>query len=381
MAKQHCTGITESRSGFISRFTLGAGELTFAAKDTLDIAGHPTRAGSPVMQGALPASRHAAVIQRLLENGCRLLGKTTLHELAFGVTGINAWSGTPLNPHYPALIPGGSSSGSATVVAAGEVDFALGTDTGGSVRMPAACCGVVGLKPTWGRVSRDGVIPAHSSLDCVGFFAREVATLRSALEKALGETAAQFPAQRGEAGFISGLASAEIDRLILARLAQAGVELSAVTLPGFSEAHEAGLTIISQENWQAFHAIVDVPELAADVALRIRAGAEISPAQRQAAEQVRAAFTRAVDAQLAITPFILLPTLPALPPTLQEAADPLRVVNLTRLVRPFNLSGHPALTLPVGEIDQRPVALQIVGGKNREFALLSFAESLQAKLK
>lgn len=381
MAKQHCTGITESRSGFISRFTLGAGELTFAAKDTLDIAGHPTRAGSPVMQGALPASRHAAVIQRLLENGCRLLGKTTLHELAFGVTGINAWSGTPLNPHYPALIPGGSSSGSATVVAAGEVDFALGTDTGGSVRMPAACCGVVGLKPTWGRVSRDGVIPARSSLDCVGFFAREVATLRSALEKALGETAAQFPAQRGEYGFISGLASAEIDRLILARLAQAGVELSAVTLPGFSEAHEAGLTIISQENWQAFHAIVDAPELAADVALRIRAGAEISPAQRQAAEQVRAAFTRAVDAQLARTPFILLPTLPALPPTLQEAADPLRVVNLTRLVRPFNLSGHPALTLPVGEIGQRPVALQIVGGKNREFALLSFAESLLAKLK
>ncbi|MCI1031496.1 amidase [Raoultella terrigena] len=381
MAKQHCTGITESRSGFISRFTLGAGELTFAAKDTLDIAGHPTRAGSPVMQAALPASRHAAVIQRLLENGCRLLGKTTLHELAFGVTGINAWSGTPLNPHYPALIPGGSSSGSATVVAAGEVDFALGTDTGGSVRMPAACCGVVGLKPTWGRVSREGVIPAHSSLDCVGFFAREVATLRSALEKALGETAAQFPARRGEAGFISGLASAEIDRLILARLAQAGVAPSAVTLAGFSEAHEAGLTIISQENWQAFHAIVDAPELAADVALRIRAGADISPAQRQVAEQVRAAFTRAVDAQLARTPFILLPTLPALPPTLQEAADPLRVVNLTRLVRPFNLSGHPALTLPVGEIGQRPVALQIVGGKNREFALLSFAESLLAKLK
>lgn len=381
MAKQHCTGITASRSGFISRFTLGAGELTFAAKDTLDIAGHPTRAGSPVLQAAPPASRHAAVIQRLLENGCRLQGKTTLHELAFGVTGINAWSGTPLNPHYPALIPGGSSSGSATVVAAGEVDFALGTDTGGSVRMPAACCGVVGLKPTWGRVSRDGVIPTHSSLDCVGFFAREVATLRSALEKALGETAALFPAQRSESGFISGLASAEIDRLILARLAQAGVAPSAVTLAGFSEAHEAGLTIISQENWQAFHAIVDAPELAADVALRIRAGADISPPQRQAAEQVRAAFTRAVDAQLAKTPFILLPTLPALPPTLQEAADPLRVVNLTRLVRPFNLSGHPALTLPIGEIDQRPVALQIVGGKNREFALLSFAESLLAKLK
>jgi amidase len=151
MANEHRTGMTSAHSGFISRFTLGTGALTFAAKDTLDIAGYPTRAGSPVLQNAPEATAHATVIQQLLDSGgCQLQGKTTLHELAFGVTGINAWSGTPLNPRYPALIPGGSSSGSATVVAAGEVDFAIGTDTGGSVRMPAACCGIVGLKPTWG---------------------------------------------------------------------------------------------------------------------------------------------------------------------------------------------------------------------------------------
>lgn len=151
MANEHRAGMTSARSGFISRFTLGSGALTFAAKDTLDIAGYPTRAGSPVLQDAPEATAHAAVIQQLLDSGCQLRGKTTLHELAFGVTGINAWSGTPINPRYPALIPGGSSSGSATVVAAGEVDFAIGTDTGGSVRMPAACCGIVGLKPTWGE--------------------------------------------------------------------------------------------------------------------------------------------------------------------------------------------------------------------------------------
>ena len=103
MANEHRAGMTSARSGFISRFTLGSGALTFAAKDTLDIAGYPTRAGSPVLQDAPEATAHAAVIQQLLDSGCQLRGKTTLHELAFGVTGINAWSGTPINPRYPAV--------------------------------------------------------------------------------------------------------------------------------------------------------------------------------------------------------------------------------------------------------------------------------------
>ncbi|XXD08273.1 amidase [Klebsiella sp. R445] len=380
MANEHCSDMTSAPSGFISRFTLGAGKVTFAVKDTIDIADHATQAGSPVRQNVPAAEAHARVVQQLLDNGYQLRGKTTLHELAFGVTGINSWSGTPVNPHFPALIPGGSSSGSATVVAAGEVDFAIGTDTGGSVRMPAACCGIVGLKPTWGRVSRQGVMPADSSLDCVGFFSRDVATLRPVLETVLAEHAPAVPAQPATV-FLCGLATADIEQLILARLAQAGIHAVQTSLPGFADAHQAGLTIISQENWQAFHTIVDSPLLARDVAVRIRAGADISPAQRRAAEDVRQTFSQAVDAQLARTPVILLPTLPAFPPTLAEAADPLNVVNLTRLVRPFNLSGHPALTLPIGEINQRPVALQIVGQKNKEFDLLYFAEALMAKLK
>jgi amidase len=128
--------VTES-NGYVERFILGEGDLRFAVKDTLDIAGYPTRAGCPALADAPEAQKHAEVVATLLENQCVLTGKTTLHELAFGVTGINAWSGTPLNPGFPELIPGGSSSGSAAVVASGEVDFSLGTDTGGSVRMPA----------------------------------------------------------------------------------------------------------------------------------------------------------------------------------------------------------------------------------------------------
>ena len=381
MTTEHRTETENAQSGFISRFSLGKGELTFAVKDSLDIAGFPTRAGSPVLQDTPPAADHAAVVQALLDHGCQLRGKTTLHELAFGVTGINPWSGTPLNPHYPSLIPGGSSSGSAAVVAAGEVDFAVGTDTGGSVRMPAACCGIIGLKPSFGRLSRAGVMPAQSSLDCVGLFARDIATLRQALAKALGESAS---ASRGAApaiSYLAGTATPAIEQLIVARLQHAGLSWTSAELPGFHEAHQAGLTVISQENWQAFHSIIDAPNLAPDVAQRIRAGAEISPQQRQAAENVRQAFSAAVDTQLAKTPLILLPTLPDCPPSLEEAANPLNIVNLTRLVRPFNLSGHPALSLPLGEIDRRPVALQLIAGKNKEFDLLNFAEYLLEKLK
>lgn len=381
MATEHCTETENASSGFISRFSLGEGELTFAVKDSLDIAGFPTRAGSPVLQEAPPAVSHAAVVQTLLDNGCQLRGKTTLHELAFGVTGINPWCGTPRNPHYPQLIPGGSSSGSAAVVAAGEVDFAIGTDTGGSVRMPAACCGVIGLKPSFGRLSRMGVMPAQSSLDCVGLFARDIATLRQALAKALNQAAPAAHREAPAISYLAGTATPAIEQLIVAHLQHAGLSWSPAFLPGFNEAHQAGLTVISQENWQAFHHIIDAPNLAADVAQRIRAGAEISPQQRQAAESVRQQFSAAVDAQLAKTPLIMLPTLPECPPTLEKAANPLNVVNLTRLVRPFNLSGHPALSLPLGEINHRPVALQLVANKNKEFDLLNYAEYLLGKLK
>lgn len=139
-----------------------------AVKDVIDIAGTPTRAGSRALADRPAAATHARAVQHLLDAGCRIVGKANMHELAFGMTGVNDWTGTPVNPRYPNLVPGGSSSGSATAVAAGLWDWALGTDTGSSIRAPAACCGVVGLKPTFGRLSRHGLTPENSSLDCVG---------------------------------------------------------------------------------------------------------------------------------------------------------------------------------------------------------------------
>ena len=365
--------VTES-NGYVERFNLGEGDLCFAVKDTLDIAGFPTRAGCQALAANPPAEQHAGVVKTLLGQGCILTGKTTLHELAFGVTGINPWSGTPVNPHFPELIPGGSSSGSAAVVASGEVDFALGTDTGGSVRMPAACCGILGLKPTYGRLSRAGVMPAHSSLDCVGIFARSSLVLRQVLTRLaipVGAPLAALPA----IGFVT-TATVEIDSLLLSTLAQLDLCPQQTELPLLGDAHRAGLTLISHENWQAFSPLLSDDRVSADVATRIRAGASIDSDALNSAEAIRRTFTAQVDAQLAKTPLLALATLPELPPTLKEAQAPLTVVNLTRLVRPFNLSGHPALTLPMGELKGRPVALQLIAAKGQEGLLVQAAEWL-----
>ena len=164
-------------SVFVEQLDLGGSGPTVGIKDSIDVAGFATRAGSRALQDAPPASTNAKVVDSLIAAGYHLIGKTNMHELAFGTTGLNNWTGTPTNPHFPAYVPGGSSSGSAVAVAAGLADVALGTDTGGSVRIPAACCGVFGLKPSFGRISREGVMPAQSSLDCVGPFAREMDAL------------------------------------------------------------------------------------------------------------------------------------------------------------------------------------------------------------
>lgn len=364
-------------NGYIEQFTLGEGDLRFAVKDTLDIAGYRTRAGCPALDASPAARSHAAVVSALLEQRCVLTGKTTLHELAFGVTGINPRCGTPVNPRYPALIPGGSSSGSAAVVASGEVDFALGTDTGGSVRMPAACCGAIGLKPGYGVLSREGVMPADSSLDCVGVFAREADVLRKVMTRlgvTVGEPLAALPAM----AYVPAAAQ-EIDACVQRFLSDLNLSPRQAYLPLLEDAHRAGLTLISHENWLALGPLLASDAVSADVASRIRAGADVSRDALANAERVRAAFTEQVDALLERTPLLAMATLPELPPTLEEASDPLSVVNLTRLVRPFNLSGHPALTLPAGEIDGRPVALQLIARKGHDGLLVQAAEWLTAR--
>jgi amidase len=353
-----------------------AGGLKVAVKDCLDVCGYPTRLGSGALLDQAPALAHAEVVANVLAGGGSVAGKTHMHELAYGVTGINAAFGTPTNPLYPELIPGGSSSGSAAAVAARLADVAIGTDTGGSIRLPATCCGVFGLKPTFGRVSRVGCHPAQSSLDCVGPLARDVA----GLEAAMRLLDPSFSPAQGSGGLCLGRvvvdAEPEVEASVDAVLAHAPARLVSINLPLLEEAFAAGVTIMAAECWSAFGALVGDARMGEDVRARLLAASAVTPDQVAQAEQVRSAFTLAVDRALVAVDALVLPTLPSLPPALDELGDAARTLRLTALVRPFNLSGHPALTMPLERKGARPVGLQLIGRRGQDEALCAVARVL-----
>src|SRR5213595_357415 len=162
--------------------------LTFAAKDLFDVAGFPTGGGNPDWARSNPVpARHAWAVQRLLDAGATLIGKTITDEVSLGIVGENAFYGTPLNSRAPDRVPGGSSSGSAAAVAAGLCDTALGTDTGGSVRVPASFCGLYGIRPTHGRIDTTGMLPQAPTSDTTGWFARDADTFARVSSVMLGE--------------------------------------------------------------------------------------------------------------------------------------------------------------------------------------------------
>ena len=361
---------------FVERMALGGDGPRVGVKDSIDVAGFATRMASACLLDAAPAARHAAVVQALLDAGCRIVGKTNMHELAYGLTGINHWAGTPRNPRAPDRVPGGSSSGSAVAVAAGLVDFALGTDTGGSIRLPAACCGVYGLKPSYGRVSRAGVQPVHSTLDCVGPLAREV----SMIERAMEMIDATFRPQSAPAQPRLGWVRVEADPAVLASahtaLERADIELRPVALPSFAAAFSAALTIIGAETWAAFGHLVACERLGADVRARLMGARAISPTEVAAAETVRQSFRAEVDAALSEVDALALPTLPALPLTLAAAEDARNALRSSWCVRPFNLSGHPAISLPIS-VQGVPAGLQLVGRSRQDEALCALARRIE----
>lgn len=365
---------------FVEQFRLGGDGPTVAVKDCVDIAGWPTRAGSEALSEVPPASHHADVVEAILAAGGRIVGKTNMHELAYGVTGVNGWLGTPLNTRYPDLIPGGSSSGSAAAIAAGLVDVAIGTDTGGSIRMPAACCGVFGLKPSFDRVSRRGCTPVSSSLDCVGPFARDVAGLE--LGMALIDPtfrAAAVPAAV-RLGWVETEADAEIAAAVKGALQCPGVDLVELRLHGMQEAFQAGITIMAAEMWALFGALAEDCRMGADVQARIRAAGSVTPDQIAAAEMVRTRFRAAVDSALATVDALALPVLPAVPPRLDDLGDPARMLRLTSLIRPFNLTGHPALSIPIDGPGGFPAAIQLVGAAMDDARLCAVARRVAGEV-
>lgn len=364
-------------SVFVHRLALGGAGPRVAIKDVIDIAGLPTVCGSRAREHATPAKHHAAVVERLLAAGCRIIGKVTLHELAFGVTGINPWAGTPVNPLDRGRIPGGSSSGSAVAVAAGEADIAIGTDTGGSIRVPAACCGVFGLKPSFGRISRQGILPAISSLDCVGPLARDMAGIIHAMACLEPGFA---PARAGAPRI--GRLDLEANPVILAAIDTAldlsGLAVVPMSLPSMGNAFDAALAIINNETYAAFGDLLATGLLNDDVAKRLAAAARTTTAAVLQAEAIRIQFREEVDALLQKVDVLALPTLPDFPPRLEDAWNDRSGVALTAFVRPFNLSGHPALTIPVPTTAGFPTGLQLVGRAGEDALLCALGERLHA---
>jgi amidase len=364
----------------VQALELGGSGPTVMVKDTLDVAGYPTRASSQSLQDAPPATRHATVVQALLDAGCRVTGKTSLHELAFGTTGINHWTGTALNPRFPERIPGGSSSGSAAAVAAGLADFALGTDTGGSVRIPACCCGVFGFKPTFGRVSRIGVMPAQSSLDCVGPIAASLPMLVTAMEAIDPTFKRQTVAEVPRLKVLHVPCSPEVREVFARAVAAIGVAAEPLELAHMQAAYEAGMTVINRETWIACAHLLETSGVGADIQGRLIAAGQTSDAALAAAEEVRVLFTAEIDRAVADGAVLVLPTMPDLPLRLSEASDTRAVLGMTAFVRPFNLSGHPALTIPLIGPEGLPVGLQLIAAKGADEHLLAVASTLLSRL-
>lgn len=364
----------------VEDLALGGNGLSVMVKDTIDIAGYPTRASSRALADAPAAAEHAQVVQSVLEAGCRITGKTSLHELAFGTTGLNAWTGTASNPRYPGYIPGGSSSGSAAAVAAGLCDFALGTDTGGSVRIPAACCGVFGLKPTLGRVSRQGVMPARSTLDCVGPLALDMNRLIAAM-RVIDPTFTSLPAtEHLSIGVVAVEANEQVHAVVNQALARSRFRLLEQTLPGMAAAYGAGMVVINAETWAACGHLLQTGRVGSDVADRLRAASLTSVEALEGAEAIRRAFIAEVDAALAITPILAMPTMPDFPLLVADAADTRAALGMTSLVRAFNLSGHPALSIPLESASGLPVGLQLIAAHGADELLCAVARELVRRL-
>lgn len=363
-------------STFISRFdTSGTGTL-LAVKDLIDMEGVPTTAGCrAVADEARPAEKDARCLEGAREAAARIVGRTNLHELALGVTGVNPWFGTPVNPLDPARVPGGSSSGSAVAVASGEADVAYGSDTGGSVRIPSACCGTAGLKTTWGRISLEGVWPLAPSFDTVGPMARDVDGL--VLGMKLLEPGFDVPDRR-----ISRVARVRvecdplIDAAIERVLRATEWDVLDLDLPEWSEVNTAAGMLLVSEAWSTDHELLErVPEkIGRDVRERLALGREVTEDAITWASSVRGCWLGRLEEIFLRVDLVVTPTITILPPLLGDAQDLL----MARCTLPANLASIPALALPVPTGKALPASVQLMAPAMGEEVLLAAGKVVES---
>ena len=369
-----------------------------SVKDIVFTTEAPTTAGSKVFGTGLIAERDAAVVRRLRQAGAIIIGKTNLHEVALGVTSANEHFGPVRNPHAPDRVAGGSSGGSAVAVATGMGPLSVGSDTRGSIRIPASCCGVTGLKPTRGLVSVEGVVPLSPSLDHVGPIAGTAAECALMLEVMAGTRyAGRFvkPARRAAKGMRVGVSEfhlRDLDSAVqkpvdaaIRQLGKLGCRLSDVRMPVLDDAHVASIAISATEA-VAYHDqfLKSKPEAYGPlVRQRLEAAYQWTALDLLRAQDTLRAVTAAFASLFENVDCLVGAVLPVSPPRIGETTvvingKEVSVVDaFTRLNAPQNMAGIPALSVPCGVTDKLPVALQIMGASGNDETVLRLGAAFQ----
>lgn len=365
-------------------------DLSFGVKDLFDVAGYPTGGGSPIvlaMSGI--KTRTAPTVQRLLDAGARLAGKTVTDEFAFSMNGNNAHFGAPLNGAAPQRITGGSSSGSASAVSSGLCDFALGTDTGGSVRAPANHCGLYGIRPSHGRVSLEGALDLAPSLDTCGWFARDIATFARVADVLLGPDAGGLPERmrllRPDDVWSLAFPAAADALQPAARRAEAALGPAqgiSVALESFDAMYWHFRYLQSREAWLTDGPLIErhAAPLGPGVAERFAFAREVTDAQVGAARLFRERFRRHLAALLGADGVLLLPTMPDIAPLRSDGDAALEEYrNLAiRMLCIAGLSGFPQLSMPLAQREGAPLGLSLLGPAGSDRALVALAQRIAA---
>src|SRR5438876_1597977 len=361
--------------------------LTFAAKDLFDVAGHPTGGGNPDWARQHPApTRHAWAVQRLLDAGATLIGKTITDEVSLGILGENPFDGTPLNPKAPDRVPGGSSSGSAAAVAAGLCDTALGTDTGGSVRVPASFCGLYGIRPTHGRLDLTGMMRQAPTSDTTGWFARDAMTFAPVSAVMLGEAIAdELPRHLVVATDAFALADPEtaaaLEPMVGRLRALIGdAREEAMAPPGLAAWARAQRTLQPAEAWQTFQEWIDRanPRFQFTVARNLVLGGMIPASERGWASLLRQEARGRLRQLVPPGTILRLPTTPFPAPLCGQSLsvlEPLRD-RITALCCHGGLTGVPQVSIPGATVGGLPVGLSIVGARGSDAILVAVARAL-----
>jgi amidase len=362
--------------------------LSFAVKDVFHIAGQRTGFGSPEwLASHEPANETAVAVRHLLDAGARMAGKTHSDEMAYSLTGENVHYGTPLNSRAPDRIPGGSSNGSAAAVAAGLVDFAIGTDCGGSVRLPASYCGILGMRPTLDRVSLEGVIPFGPPFDVAGWFARDGATLEAVGRVLLADEATAPPPRR----LLRAVdAFALVDGAVTEALAPAiervaeivgAIEDVTVAPEGLSAWFETFRTVQAASIWANHGDWVTAtkPAFGPGVKERFEWAAQLDPAEVAAAKTRHETIRARIAEVLGAGDILCLPTSPRVAPLKNTAIDDIEVRyrhQAMHLLCITGLGGLAQISLPMAEIDGLPLGLSLIGPRGSDLQLLALARKL-----